>query len=111
MTPSTAVRPWTEQEIRDFGYRVVDIIARHLTELPDRPVVRPFPAETLEGAMPEQGSPAGEVLAEFAAQIEPYPFGNGHPRFWGWVNSPPTVIGVFAEALAAAMNPSCAGGN
>src|SRR4029077_14483622 len=31
--------------------------------------------------------------------------------FFGWVNSPPAVIGVFAEALAAAMNPSCAGGN
>src|SRR5207302_2901662 len=27
------------------------------------------------------------------------------------VNSPPTIIGVFAQALAAAMNPSCAGGN
>jgi glutamate/tyrosine decarboxylase-like PLP-dependent enzyme len=43
--------------------------------------------------------------------VEPYPFGNGHPRFYGWVNSPPSVIGVFAEALAAAMNPSVAGGN
>jgi glutamate/tyrosine decarboxylase-like PLP-dependent enzyme len=27
------------------------------------------------------------------------------------VNSPPVVIGVLAEALAAAMDPSCAGGN
>ncbi len=51
------------------------------------------------------------MLAEFRETIEPYPFGNGHPRFWGWVNSPPSVMGVFAEALAAAMNPSCAGGN
>jgi aromatic-L-amino-acid/L-tryptophan decarboxylase len=42
--------------------------------------------------------------------IEPYPFGNGHPRFYGWVNSPPAVMGIFAEALAA-MNPSVAGGN
>ena len=33
------------------------------------------------------------------------------PRFWAWVNSPPTVMGIFAEALAAAMNPSVAGGN
>src|SRR5262249_22697511 len=29
----------------------------------------------------------------------------------GWVNSPPATVGVFAEALAAALNPSCAGGN
>ncbi len=52
-----------------------------------------------------------EILRTFADSIEPYPFGNGHPRFWGWVNSPPAVMGVFADALAAAMNPSCAGGN
>jgi glutamate/tyrosine decarboxylase-like PLP-dependent enzyme len=52
------------------------------------------------------------VFAKTALEtIEPYPFGNGHPRFWGWVNSPPAVMGVFADALAAAMNPSCAGGN
>ena len=41
----------------------------------------------------------------------PHPFGNGHPRFFGWVNGPPVVLGVLAEALAAAMNPSVAGGN
>ena len=41
----------------------------------------------------------------------PHPMGNGHPRFFGWVNSPPAPIGVLAEFLAAAMNPSCAGGD
>ena len=51
------------------------------------------------------------LLAEFAAQIAPYPFGNGHPRFAAWVNSPPHPLGVLADALAAAMNPSVAGGN
>ena len=50
-------------------------------------------------------------MAAFARDIEPYPFGNAHPRSYGWVNSPPVVLGIFAEALAAAMNPSCAGGN
>jgi glutamate/tyrosine decarboxylase-like PLP-dependent enzyme len=51
------------------------------------------------------------LLDEFASKVAAYPFGNGHPRFFGWVNSPPAIIGVFAEALAAALNPSCAGGN
>lgn len=51
------------------------------------------------------------MLAEFAERVEPYPFGNGHPRFFGWINSPPDVLAVFADALAAAMNPSVAGGN
>ncbi|MBI3491487.1 MAG: aspartate aminotransferase family protein [Acidobacteria bacterium] len=110
-----AIHDWTRDEIRAFGYRVVDLIAQHLTELPERPVFRPVPADLqrqlLDGTLPEDGRPAMEVLDEFARQIEPYPFGNGHPRFFGWVNSPPAVIGIFADALAAAMNPSCAGGN
>src|SRR6266851_4452649 len=37
--------------------------------------------------------------------------GNGHPRFFGWVNSPPAMLAVLTEVLAAAMNPSCAGGD
>ena len=43
--------------------------------------------------------------------MAPWPFGNGHPRFYGWVNSPPAVVSIMAEALAATMNPSVAGGN
>jgi len=34
----------------------------------------------------------------------PYPIGNIHPRFWGWVFGTGTVMGVFAEMLAATMN-------
>ncbi len=106
---------WSAEEIRRVGHRVVDLIAEHLTTLPDRPVFRPYPraeADALLAApMPSEGIDPSRILEQFAAAIEPYPFGNGHPRFYGWVNSPPAVIGVFAEALAAAMNPSCAGGN
>ncbi len=65
----------------------------------------------LHSTIPESGTPWEEILEAFAREIGPFPFGNGHPRFYGWVNSPPTVISIFAEALAAAMNPSCAGGN
>ena len=57
------------------------------------------------------GSDPDAILDEFARSIGPYPFGNGHPRFWAWVNSPPAVMGILAETLAAAMNPSVAGGN
>jgi aromatic-L-amino-acid decarboxylase len=115
MSADTTIHPWTADEIRALGYQVVDVIVRHLTELPARPVFRAVPPDVqqrfLEGPLPEDGLPASDVVAEFEEHIEPYPFGNGHPGFFGWVNSPPAVIGVFAEALAAAMNPSCAGGN
>jgi glutamate/tyrosine decarboxylase-like PLP-dependent enzyme len=106
---------WSTEEIKRFGYQVVDLIADHLTQLPARPVWQPYPPEQADALLgtpaPRAGQDADALLAEFASQVAPYPFGNGHPRFYAWVNSPPTVVGIFAEALAAAMNPSCAGGN
>lgn len=106
---------WSAEEIRRVGYRVVDLIAEHLTALPDGPVWQPYPPAQaralMDAPLPESGQDADVLLDEVAASVLPYPFGNGHPRFYAWVNSPPAVIGVFADALAAAMNPSCAGGN
>jgi len=106
---------WSGDEIRRVGYLVVDLIAKHLTEIENEPAFNPVPRELAEQMMnvpaPTAPQAADAILREFSDTIEPYPFGNGHPRFWGWVNSPPAVMGVFADALAAAMNPSCAGGN
>src|SRR5437879_5990620 len=106
---------WSADEIKRVGYRAIDLIAEHLTSLPDKPVFQPFPRARatayLNAPPPEAGQSADEILSAFQSDIAPYPFGNGHPRFYGWVNSPPVVMSVFAEALAAAMNPSCAGGS
>jgi aromatic-L-amino-acid/L-tryptophan decarboxylase len=114
--PQTRQRwEWSADDIRRFGHLVVELIAHHLTSLPQRPVFTPFPPELAgccsSAALPLAGQEPKEILAEFARDFEPYPFGNGHPRFYGWVNSPPAVIAIFAEALAATMNPSVAGGN
>jgi aromatic-L-amino-acid decarboxylase len=106
---------WSNDEIKRVGYQVVDMIADYLTSLPDRPVFQPCPPDLIgafgEGHVPQGGEGVDALLDEFASNVAAFPFGNGHPRFFGWVNSPPAIIGVFAEALAAAMNPSCAGGN
>jgi hypothetical protein len=106
---------WTADEIRRIGYRAVDVIAEHLATLPDEPVFRPFPPDRARSLLstpaPQDPASPDDILRLFQETVEPYPFGNGHPRFWGWVNSPPAVMGIFADALAAAMNPSCAGGN
>jgi aromatic-L-amino-acid/L-tryptophan decarboxylase len=106
---------WSSAEIRRVGYRVVDLIAEHLSSVSSRRVFAPVPQELaqtfLQEPAPEIGRDPDDILELFRSAVEPYPFGNGHPRFFGWVNSPPTVMGIFADALAAAMNPSCAGGN
>src|SRR6266851_640839 len=109
------MRDWTREEIQRIGYAVVALIAGHLSTLPGEPVFRPVPPELaqefLSTPAPADARSADDILRAFQETIEPFPFCNGHPRFWGWVNSPPAVMGVFADALAAAMNPSYAGGN
>ena len=94
---------WPPEEIKRVGYKVVDIIADHLTTLPTRPVFRPVPTDVARRLhnepMPVHGQDADEVLEAFLRGVEPYPFGNGHPRFFGWVNSPPALMGIFADAL------------
>src|SRR5438874_7045995 len=106
---------WTADEIRRVGRLVADLIADHFSRLPEGPVFHPVPPELsrelVSTPAPLDAVSPDDVLRTFKEKIEPYPFGNGHPRFWGWVNSPPAVIGIFADALAAAMNPSVAGGN
>ncbi len=113
--PNHRPTAWTAEDIKRVGYQVIDLIAEHLTGLPHEPVFRPVPADLAEqflsASAPVGGLDPEHILVEFRETIAPYPFGNGHPRFWGWVNSPPVMMGIFANALAAAMNPSCAGGN
>ena len=106
---------WDARQIRQIGFAVADILAGYLGGLAGRPVHQQVP-EPLRRAwaaeeMPRSGTAPAEILARFTEQIAPYPLGNGHPRFFGWVNSPPAVLAVYAEALAAAMNPSVAGGD
>ena len=106
---------WDAAQIRQVSHQVADLVADYLTGLPGGPAYQPPPRGLVEAmraaGWAEQGEPAGAVLAEFAAHVAPYPFGNGHPGFAAWVNSPPHPLGVLAEALAAAMDPSVAGGN
>jgi aromatic-L-amino-acid/L-tryptophan decarboxylase len=106
---------WSQDEIERVGARVGRMVAGYLSGLAERPVHRgvPGPVRAAWSAEvpPVAGESVDELLDRFEAEIAPYPFGNGHPGFYAWVNSPPSVIGVFAEALAAAMNPSVAGGD
>src|SRR5438067_13391825 len=95
---------WTDAEIRRVGYLVVDLIAKHLTDIRDRPDFSPVPREVAERFLstPAQrtGESADEILGEFGAAIEPYPFHYDHPPFWGWIHSAPSVMGIFADSLA-----------
>jgi aromatic-L-amino-acid/L-tryptophan decarboxylase len=105
----------SEEEFRRLGYRAVDLAAGYLAELPRRPVFQQMNESQRQAIMnmpmPVAALSGDEILGLVAQQMLPYPMGNGHPRFFGWVNSPPDLMAVITEILAAAMNPSCAGGD
>lgn len=102
-------------ELRRLGYRAVDLMVEHLSGIAAGPVFQPMtPDERL--ALLDQPLPAGAtapdtILDQIQGQILTHPMGNGHPRFFGWANSPPAPFAALADMLAAALNPSCAGGD
>jgi glutamate/tyrosine decarboxylase-like PLP-dependent enzyme len=105
----------TRDEFRRLGYRAIDLLADHLASLSSSPCRSPVPADVQHALMrqrlPEDPSEPDALLDYVASTIFRYPMGNGSPRFFGWVNSPPAPAGVLAELLAAGLNPSVAGGD
>lgn len=107
---------WDADRIREIGYRAIDLIAEHVAGIRETPVFQEMPLDLVEQFLgpdvaPSTGEDAEAILDDIAARVLPYPFGNGHPRFYAWVNPPSTPIGIFGDAIAAAINPSVAGGN
>lgn len=111
-TPALMLDPET---FRALGYQAVDLATAHLAGVRRRPVFQPMTPDErlalLDQPLPMAGADPGEILSRFAVHVLPFPMGNGHPRFFGWANSPPAPMGILGELLAAAMGPSCAGGD
>jgi aromatic-L-amino-acid/L-tryptophan decarboxylase len=101
------------EELRRLGALVADAVASHRERLLSRPVfgkVGPD-AALFRQPLPEDGRPFEEVLAFVREHVLPYPMGNSHPRFYGFINATADPVGVFADFLAATMNPNCWGGD
>lgn len=102
-------RGW--EELRVLGHRMVDDMLEYLRTARERPVWRPVPADVrarLSGAAPREPTPAEAVYEEFKRDVLPYPTGNIHPRFWGWVIGTGTPLAMLADMLASGMNPQVA---
>lgn len=95
-------------EMRELGYRVVDLIAGHFAQLPDKPVGRKGDPAVLRAAFsgPPPGAPvpAGEILARLERDVLPNILNVCHPRFFAFVPIPSNYVGVMADALAAGFN-------
>jgi aromatic-L-amino-acid decarboxylase len=106
---------WDAEAIARLSRETAALLTSTLLDARTGPVTARPPAELLKAwrtdGWAEDGISVDQILDEFAESIAPFSFGNAHPRFAAWVNSPPHPLGVAGAALAAAMNPSVAGGN
>ena len=112
MDPEETLDPSDWGELRALGHRMVDDMMDYLEGVRERPVWRPVPAETraaLDEPTPRGPTDAAEVYRQFREHVLPYPNGNIHPRFWGWVMGTGTPLAMLADMLASGMNPHLAG--
>ena len=93
--------------MRELGHQMVDEMLDYLQMIGEYPVWQPAPENVkaqFNSPVPYDPQPAEKIYQEFREFIMPYPIGNIHPRFWGWIFGTGTVMGAFAEFLTAVMN-------
>jgi glutamate/tyrosine decarboxylase-like PLP-dependent enzyme len=104
--------PQNWDEMRALAYQMVDDMLDHLRTLRERPAWQPTPDEVKERMqlpLPHEPEGAESAYEDFKRDVLPYSMGSPHPRFWGWVISPGTPMGMMADMLAAGLNPNMGG--
>ena len=98
--------------VKAVGHRMIDDMLDYQQQARARGAWRSVPdavKKKLDESVPRQGAALDAVYDTFLENILPYPTGNTHPRFWGWVMGTGTTTGTLAELLTAAMNAHVAG--
>jgi len=113
MTPpgEASLDPSNWDELRALGHRMVDDMLDYLATVRSRPAWRSVPADVrarLAEPLPLEPTPPEAVYEQFKRDVLPYPTGNVHPRFWGWVIGTGTPLAMLADMLASGMNPQVA---
>lgn len=98
----------SREEMRELGYRMVDMLVDHYDRVSEEPVVRTADRATLEQRLreplPEEGKSPLEVLARVREEVFRDIGHLIHPRFFAFIPSPGNFVGVVADALASGFN-------
>lgn len=104
--------PGNWERFRADAHEMLDAMLDYVRDVRERPVWQPVPQTTLDALktpLPEAGASFADVYDDFAENILPYPTGNIHPLFFGWVHGSGTPAGMLAELFAGAMNANSGG--
>lgn len=98
----------TTEEMRELGYRAVDILVEHFATLRDKPVTRKADRAHMESLfrepLPEHGMPPLDVLKRVERDIFGHTMHVDHPRFFAFVPSPSNFVSAVADALCSGFN-------
>lgn len=98
----------SSEEMRDLGYKVVDMLVEHFEQLRKKPVTRKASRAAMEQCLreplPEQGMDADALLQQLQRDVFSNIMHLDSPRFFAFVPSPSNFASVMADALAAGFN-------
>ncbi|HEX6717629.1 MAG TPA: pyridoxal-dependent decarboxylase [Pyrinomonadaceae bacterium] len=97
----------TEEALREISSEATKLVSEYLTTIGERPVrAENYAGKTIESINAElsaEGIPLEQLLDECRTIID-LSRHNGHPRFFGYVASPSTPVGAYADLIASALN-------
>src|SRR5215472_3310483 len=111
-TPEESLDPKDWEAFRRLAHQALDDSLDYLKGVRERPVWKPVPEAVrrkIAAPLPRRAEGIDKVYADYRELVEPYPVGNIHPRFWGWVQGSGTAVGVLSEMLAATLNTNAPG--
>lgn len=111
--PIPPLDPADWEAYRALAHRMLDESLDYLRDVADRPAWTAMPAavraELAGEPLPRAGVGDARAYEDFLRLVRPYPNGNIHPRFWGWVMGTGTPQAAMADFLASVMNPNVGG--
>src|SRR6478735_3120828 len=107
LSPTHLLDPSPEQ-IRSWANAAVELMAEYLGTIRNRPVYAHTSSrqirEHLNSSLPEEPVNFDELLHIFRDTLIDLSRHNGHPRMFGYVQSPGTAIAALADLLASTLN-------
>ena len=97
----------SEEDLHELSSGITQLVTDYFSRVSSLPV---FPetsggltSQRLGGALPLEGEPLAQLLDDCRDILEGSRH-NGHPRFFGYVASPSTAPGAFADLIASTLN-------
>ncbi|HJP94403.1 MAG TPA: pyridoxal-dependent decarboxylase [Pyrinomonadaceae bacterium] len=95
------------EALNEIASAATKLVFEYLTTISERPVrAENYAGKTIESIDVElsaEGVPLDQLIAE-CRRVMDLSRHNGHPRFFGYVASPSTPIGAYADLIASALN-------